>query len=173
MSSEKKERYMKELIQDLESENRVIKSCESLDEYLKILEDRVVEKSREIFDGLLEDLDNGFDITLNEIRSSDLKMRGFSSKVRVHRTDSEIVYRMKVEIVRIRQLYKNIEELIDDTEKMMESINELSVGKFTQVWECFYDDITRKDGYNIVRKRQYDNFLDWYRKEIKEEEDEE
>ena len=36
---EKKERYMKELIEDLESENRVIKSCESLDEYLKILEE--------------------------------------------------------------------------------------------------------------------------------------
>ena len=167
MSSEKKERYMKELIQDIESENRVIKSCESLDEYLKILDDRVVEKSREIFDGILKDSDKGFDITLNEIRSSDITMNVFSSKVRTCMTDSEIVYQMKVEIVRIRGWYNNIEELIDDTEKMMESINELSVGKFTQIWECFYDDITRKDGYNIVRKSQYDNFLDWYRKEIK------
>ena len=169
MSSEKKERYMKELIQDLESENRVIKSCESLDEYVKILEDRVVETSREIFDGILRCSDNEFEITLNEIRSSDITMNVFSSKVRTCMTDSEIVSQMKVEIVRIRQLYKNIEELIDDTEKMMESINELSVGKFTQIWECFYDDITRKDGYNIVRKSQYDNFLDWYRKEIKGE----
>ena len=169
MSSEKKERYMKELIQDLESENSVIKSCESLDEYLKILDDRVVEKSREIFDGILRCSDNEFDITLNEIRSSDIKMKIFPTTVWTYRTELEMLRQKKNEYMRIKHLYKNIEELIDDTEKMMESINELSVGKFTQVWECFYDDITRKDGYNIVRKSQYDNFLDWYRKEIKGE----